>query len=316
MGKVVLHIGQQKTASTSLQKFWQKNRNSLRSQGVLYPKSLGDMKQISLLTDYDKLSDGGSSLYKKCLREIEDSNCPTVLLSEENLFVCKPHIRESIYKFLNDTFEEIELLVFLRRQEEHIPSHYQQVVKGKTHLSLDKWIHKILQVKTHYYQYDIVLSQWQNLFAKSKISLIPFNQVKSGSIHERSLELLNIDKFVNFDFNIPRENKSWDQPSVQLFQAVNSLVRQDNPIVTERTRTKLRNYLLNNQSAQGDKLVLSKAQIDKIRDKTYESNKKLIKTFDLTDADKSYFLDNVKVRDGNTVQMEDLLKIWIEFNQS
>ena len=217
---------------------------------------------------------------------------------------------------MTENFDEIEIIVFLRRQEEHIPSHYQQVVKGKTHLSFDKWIDKILRVKTHYYQYDIVISQWQNLFAKSKISVIPFNHVKRGSIHERSLELLNIDEFANFDFNIPRENKSWDQPSVQLFQAVNSLVRQDNPVVSEKTRTKLRNYLLNRQSDQGVKLVLTQAQIDRIKNETYESNKKLIKTFALNDVDTAYFLDDVQVRDGNTVQTEELLKIWIEFTQS
>lgn len=316
MSKVVLHIGQQKTASTSLQKFWQKNRKSLRSQGVLYPKSLGDMKQISLLRDYEKLSDSQSSLHKKVIKEIEGSNCPTVLLSEENLYVCKPHIREVIYKFLQDAFEEIEIVVFLRRQEEHIPSHYQQVVKGKTHLSLDQWIDKILSVKTNYYKYDIVLSQWQELFADHKITMIPFNRVQSGSIHERSLELLEINEFSSFDFNIPRENKSWDQASVQLFQAVNSLAIKDKPVVTEKTRTNLRSYLLNRQGAHGAKLVLTQEQIDRIRDKTYKSNQSLIKALNLNDVDAAYFKDHVQARESSPVDMAELLKIWIEFTQS
>jgi hypothetical protein len=56
--QILLHIGQQKTASTSIQMHLAANRGGLARQGILYPSTLGTRK-----TSYLKhLTAGGSQL--------------------------------------------------------------------------------------------------------------------------------------------------------------------------------------------------------------------------------------------------------------
>src|SRR5687767_14590910 len=56
--QTILHIGQQKTASTSIQMYCAANRRQLAGQGILYPSALGNRK-----TSYLKhLAAGGPKL--------------------------------------------------------------------------------------------------------------------------------------------------------------------------------------------------------------------------------------------------------------
>ena len=289
--KAILNIGQQKTGSTSLQYFWEKNRQQLRDKGVLYPKSLGVNKQVKIFAQHEQIQDPNSALVRSFVKERDRSDFSTVLFSEENLYVCKAHIKEHIKEFLLQHFTEIEIVVYLRRQEEHIPSHYQQAVKGRVGLPLDQWIKKMVKIKNQYYQYDRVLDVWATLFPDAQIRVVPFSIVKEQSLYTHCLSYLGIDN-VGLNMDVPSLNQSWDRRSIELFRIVNFIAKEQPELVGEDMRIDLRKYILEDlQQNKGDKITLSQEQLDLIYESTHESNERLINKYDIDRRHHSYLLN-------------------------
>jgi hypothetical protein len=313
--KAILHIGQQKTGSTSLQYFWEKNRKQLLKKGVLYPKSLGNNKQVKIFTEHEQIVDPDSSVVKAFLKERDKGEISTVLLSEENLYVCKPHIKEHIKQFLLTHFEEIEIVVYLRRQEEHIPSHYQQAVKGKVGLSLSQWINKMVKIKKHYYQYDQVLGVWAALLPQAEIIVVPFSIVKEQSLYTHCLSYLKIDSD-GLSMDVSSLNQSWDRRSIELFRIINSIAKEDPDLVGESMRSDLRRYILDNlqQQSKTDKIVLSQEQLNLIYESTHESNQRLLRAYEIDVEYHPYFLDRKSAKTGlEDIETDELFKLLFGF---
>lgn len=312
--KAILHIGQQKTGSTSLQYFWEKNRSALKARGVLYPKSMGKNKQIRIFSEHEQLGDAGSSLMRSFQRELDQSGAETVLFSEENLYVCKPHIKAYVRDFLLHHFSEIEIVVYLRRQEEHIPSHYQQAVKGRVGLPLDRWIKKMVRIKNQYYKYDQVLDTWRALFPTASIRVVPFAVVREQSLYDHSLSYLGIDGG-GLDMDVPSLNESWDRRSIELFRNVNALAKERPELISEEMRVDIRRYIVEDlDQHKGDKIILSQEQLDVIYEATTESNRRLISTYDVDERYHSYFMEQQQAKPmGEAIKTQDLFYILLSY---
>ncbi|MBT8232847.1 MAG: hypothetical protein HKO66_13760, partial [Saprospiraceae bacterium] len=113
--KLILHIGQQKTGSTSLQSFLFDNYKSLIDKGYLYPKSLGIeyKKQHLLFKEHKPSNNNGESLKAPLLQEIKDKNASTVIISDENLYSGILVEKEKISAFLTSIFDEIDIIIYL-----------------------------------------------------------------------------------------------------------------------------------------------------------------------------------------------------------
>ena len=107
--KLILHIGQQKTGSTSLQRFLFDNYDNLLKQNVLYPQSLGTehFKQHLLFRNCEDLNDKAFSLKEKLTYEIEKTKPELVIISDENLFYGIRVNKKKIAAFLTSIFDEI-----------------------------------------------------------------------------------------------------------------------------------------------------------------------------------------------------------------
>lgn len=300
--KAILHIGQQKTGSTSLQYVLEVNRKKLSSNNILYPKSLGHNKQVSLQRDWSILQNPDSSLSIEFKKELKAQDWDYVIFSEENLFVCKPFIKEAVRDFLHRHFDEIIIVVYLRRQELHIPSHYQQAVKGKVHLTTDEWINRMMKIKNNYYLYDKVIDTWSGLMPKAEIIIKPFYNLQGNELYFDFLKIVDIHNFDDYNFEVPLLNESIDKKSIELFRIINKLKFKKELNISEKTRVDLRNFLIKNSSKE--KLLLSQRQIELIFSETNESNKRLVSKYKLSESHNSYFTEKLSLK-KQTIKEEE-----------
>ncbi len=147
MNKLIVHIGMTKTGTSTLQKFLALNHEALREQGYSYPDTSHNFKNKEVAeagrynnggfvpfirglreADWNKTFIGGQEMIR---RELENHN---VLLVDE----CITDIRcntlerkgEDYICYLKETYGNVHIIVYLRRQDTHFESAWAQKVKG------------------------------------------------------------------------------------------------------------------------------------------------------------------------------------------
>ena len=148
--KIYLHIGTEKTGTTSIENFLTVNRDRLLKKKILYPKSLGSPNNINLaiafqseekqddlrirsniLTQKD-IKNFQDRIYKNLKDEIERASPEILLISSEHLSsrLNKDKEIHQLYQFLSSFSEQIEVLIYLRRQDSFFESLYSTAIKS------------------------------------------------------------------------------------------------------------------------------------------------------------------------------------------
>ncbi|QDL90352.1 GIY-YIG nuclease family protein [Paroceanicella profunda] len=136
----ILHAGQHKTGSTTLQNFLTQNANRLQRDGVLYPKagrSLARTQHVDLLRLIagQPLFSSGDGLIEAFDEEIAHTDHEVLLLSSE--FLCSPlYFRPNrlVQDFLTARGYRLHGVMYLRDQPEYLNSAYAERVKmGREH---------------------------------------------------------------------------------------------------------------------------------------------------------------------------------------
>jgi len=143
---LVLHIGSGKTGTSSLQQLLNKNRKRLAELGTLFPQSPGRGRHVRLglfiRTDaelgnkiawqnqeYSTPAEFREDFQHQLFAEINSSGLTRVLLSDEALYGSSIAALNRLRAFTDEIARSIRLVVYLRRQDDHVCSRYQQVVK-------------------------------------------------------------------------------------------------------------------------------------------------------------------------------------------
>jgi len=288
--KAILHIGQQKTGSTILQNFFSEHQEILlKEYGILYPRSLGIKKQRKLLQSSEELLNANSDLSKEFQKELSSSNPRIVFFSEENLFAVNQNKKHNIYTFLNKIFNEVEILVYLRRQEDHILSLYQQKIRGKYTLTIPEFVKDKLQSNNSYYNYYTNVNNWENIFGQNKVRVKCFHNLRESDICRDVLYYLGLNwNFPDFQRNGRSTNKSFDAVSTELIRTLNILESKNPKLFPIKFKRFLRLYLKDKTRQQ--KFVLSQQLLDFVYRTTQTSNELLCKSYFHKENDKKYFL--------------------------
>lgn len=192
MGKLIVHIGYPKTGTTALQKFFTENRQELlQSYKVLYPQagsSEGESKvsshfPIAFSLNIPPIFCGrrGFKLVSTIpydemvaflIQEFRASEPDiTVLSSEHFVFVPPKKFVESL-RVLSSEFEEIEILVYLRRQDFFLESFYKQLIKDESvRLYDDIWV--FFQHVSQYADYFRYISEIEERISSRNIRITP-----------------------------------------------------------------------------------------------------------------------------------------------
>lgn len=207
--RCILHIGTEKTGTTSLQRFLGTNRKALLQRGFFVPASLSP---YPILANHEKLTTTALNPAKlhddlrvsAGLKTIEDvkqlrvrveedltreiaalphhpENSPTLLLSNEHCHSRLVAGEEVHYlrQFLDRFAEEIKIIVYLRPQHELAISLYDQALKVGYH-DIDvlpdfigrrsRWVNR------PYFEYDKLLDRWAAEFGRDEITVRLFSK--------------------------------------------------------------------------------------------------------------------------------------------
>lgn len=204
MPRLVLHIGTEKTGTTSLQNFFATNREALKGVGICYPETLGATNHIKLPVAaisndnwdmYIRNICGVSSLFElKSFRKMlrlqlmdEVSGYDTVVVSSEHLAGALTADEDVVWlgNFLRDVFSEIKVVVYLRRQDLFFTSMYStQIRLGAKHIL----IYPSAEMIERKYNYRFLLERWSKVFPAIHVRRFGSGLLKNGSVVDDFVE--------------------------------------------------------------------------------------------------------------------------------
>lgn len=211
--KLLLHIGSHKTASTSIQHFCVLNRDLLKSHGFLYPKNKDSAYVFNFLAA--QLAFGKADLTKRYLQEARDKaereNCNTVVISAESFYAMTWFFldvqgksregdywqnEESLIKELSkccDGYDEVEVVCYLRPQDDFAASLYNQFVKNT--FGISEAYEEFTEKASPVFDYERHVQLWTNIFGVDSVSLRNFSACKEDITKDFCEEFLSRDCF-------------------------------------------------------------------------------------------------------------------------
>ncbi|MDD5274980.1 MAG: hypothetical protein PHR16_02735 [Methylovulum sp.] len=183
---LVLHIGTEKTGTTSIQEFLALNRTQLNASGILYPTSLGAKNHTKIAAYADTHpwrltrnpfgvdSDEKHRLFRKDLEqqfqnELESNTCPQAIISNEHLHshISKPEQIQFLKNQLEKHFSSITVLIYFRRQDLMAVSRYSTaLIAGfvpDSYFNFDS--------NSYYFNFFAIYQNWLNCFGKDAIKV-------------------------------------------------------------------------------------------------------------------------------------------------
>ena len=164
MKKVIIHIGQYKTGSTSIQKLLWESRSELLKNGILYPESFTRDCAHFLVSDMLRIEYRNKDFYTDLVplrEEIENSSAGVAVISCESLSGATvrrfaPDMMMYMWRRLADLFEgyDVRIVFYVRRQDESIDSRIIQEIKGqarKSTISYESFLSESSALNYHFF---------------------------------------------------------------------------------------------------------------------------------------------------------------------
>jgi len=235
---LILHIGSGKTGTSSIQHMLNKGRERVAELGTLFPRSpgLGRHVQLGLFIrpdaelgklinwhkqGYSSPADFREDFRSRLFAEINDSGLTRVLLSDEALYGCSVDALKGLRAFTDEIARSIRVVVYLRRQDDHVCSRYQQVVKTGETRRLAQRLEEVNYKKT--YDYHSRLETWRRLIEPSEFVVRPFESERfvDGSLYKDFFKAAGLGTWSD-DLETARPlNESLDAEAVELLRIVN-----------------------------------------------------------------------------------------------
>jgi hypothetical protein len=223
MMKIILHIGSEKTGSTSIQSFLYSSRNILIENNVYY-STVNSSENHKFLVNYINAGPDNSlirsnikeQLYLdfECAKKFE---CNKFILSSE--LICTYANTFSKIKdlqlLISEFSEFVEVICYLRPQIDFHLSRIQTSIKGGIYKSIsDFWSE--LNPNNYYYNYSEQFKVWSSVFGKEAVN---FRSYLDKDVVDDFLRLIEVDCFnVN---KIPVKNRGIDVDLLSILNSVN-----------------------------------------------------------------------------------------------
>ncbi|QZY28152.1 hypothetical protein [Nocardioides coralli] len=315
---LVLHIGTGKAGSTSLQFFLRDNRDRLAELGVLYPSSPGRARhgKLSLfIRDGDELvatphwqrqrqSDPRifrRRFRRRLLAEIEDSGLDRVLLSDEEIYKSSDAALTRLRRFTDQVARRVRVVVYLRRQDEHMVSRYQQGVKIGWTTRLADWANEDM---SDLYDYASRLRKHRKILGPDPLVVRRLDPacLLRGSLFEDFLEAAGIEATGVPLTSVTHRNVSLDAESVEFLRILNLYrVEHEGAIPGLIDNRSVASRL--GSSSTGPTLSLPPRQLDAFMEQWEESNRVVAREFV---GDRSGPLFPTPRKDGGSVMEQSL----------
>lgn len=192
MKKLILHIGSEKTGTSSVQRFMSANHDTLRSKNIIYP-SIDNQENHSILalscsnntSDFNNFNSFLAEDYITKLRAEVDSagDGSTILLSSEHFHsrCTGDGIRTLSEKLKELNLEVYKVILYLRDQASLASSSYcTSVLCG----NVNDFDISSVTPENYYFNYFELTKSWANVFGKKNITIRPYNNLEHGVIFD------------------------------------------------------------------------------------------------------------------------------------
>lgn len=254
---LVLHIGAGKTGTSSIQYFLNQNRARLADLGHLYPQAPGRTRhtQLGLFTKPDHALASIPSwrrqrerfaspeafrraFRRRLFKEINESGLSHVLLSDEGLYGSSNEAMRRLCAFVDQVAGSLRLVVYLRRQDDHLLSRYQQEVKVRETRRLTDWVQRLDLSRA--YDYHARLRTWERLLEPESFVVRRYEHESfvDESLFQDFLDAAGIDTRADELEPVEPVNMSLDAEAVEFLRILNVYrVRGEGAALLEDNRT-------------------------------------------------------------------------------
>lgn len=249
--KLILHIGTHKTGSSAIQNTLAQNYDTLLQKDILYPKAATIWNKHDILGWFCDQTLLYSSLKKNLIKteeeyfgdvrkEIEATEPQILVLSGEDFSLLddpKQLIDKLIFHKIQ--FKQLEIVVYLRRQDLFLNSLYKEFVKGsysQMQQSFEEFVHDPMIIE--HATYSKFLKKWQNITDDTQLTVHIYDKKYFSNVINDFSAIIKINPS---DLTI---TDRLDNPSVS--SAIIPFLRVLNQSPTEKeTRDKINTYILN-----------------------------------------------------------------------
>lgn len=235
--EAVLHIGLGKCGTTSVQFFLFRNRDRLAELGVLNPVSAGRQRHTELgffvktrrelartiewqRLGIESLDEWRQRFRRRLRREIVKSGLPRALFTDEDLFSSSEQAVTRMRRLMGRLAAGVRLVAYVRRQDDHMVSRYQQAVKIGETARLDEYAARDWAWK---YDYGMQLSRWQRVLQPARVVLRRYEpgRFEGGSLYQDFLGAIGIDACAEDFEQVSARNESIDVESAEFIRLLN-----------------------------------------------------------------------------------------------
>lgn len=242
--RVIVHIGTEKTGTTTIQKLLYRNRETLAKRGFHVLRCAGRLNHRALPSycmrenrrdDYlrNRLVNKPETResFRKTLREAFsdeiaslDNHLHTVLISSEHFhsLLVHPDELEILRELLQSCFSDIRILVYLREQVDTALSRYSTAIKAGRTQDLETFLQSC-SAKSGFYNHDVTLATWEQVFGREQIEAALFSRqdfVEQDLVTD-FLSRIDPDLLGALDTDVETENESLNSLGQTVGRAIN-----------------------------------------------------------------------------------------------
>lgn len=339
MKKAILHIGTEKTGTTSIQKFLFQNRDRLQTVHTLFPRSGGFISNQRLVV-YGKqapepdLAEPGLDVNDPvALAQWKDrfveEHCAEVLAfqashpADSTLIYSAEHLQSRltrvdeisrIARLLRPMFDEIRVVVYLRRQDKYALSAHSTSVRGGNR---NTFAFEDINAAGPYYNYRELLENWSEVFGQDALTVRLFerSRMQEGDVVSDFCDLAGLD-ISRAGYVIPEpENEALSHTALTLLRRFNALDAND-PRLQGMDKQTLRPLLLEQVQSIADdfgRILPSRQSAQAFQERFAEANEWIADTwlggqgFDSSFAEYPETPTQVPTVDGVDERLDELI---------
>jgi hypothetical protein len=242
--RVIVHIGTEKTGTTTIQELMVRNREALGERGFHVVRCAGranhraipaycmrtnrrdDHLRNHLIDSEEKRERFRAQLRQDFHDEITnlDERIHTVLISSEHFHSLLVHRDEvaTLRELLEPHFTDIHILVYLREQVDTALSRYSTAIKSGRTVELDDFLQKCTP-ENAFYNYDRLLQNWEQVFGREHIEAAIFSREELAG-HDLAIDFLGRMEpglSAELDIEIDAANESLSELGQTIGRAIN-----------------------------------------------------------------------------------------------
>ncbi len=216
--KLILHIGTEKTGTSTVQRWFWENRLFWSEKGIHYPASLGSLnhRKLSVFAQDPNKPDDGFFKYKVQTPDLHrlfslglthdfneeysaNRKTKTWIVSNEYLHsrLTTESMVRRIHDFFEKKFEDIKVIIHLRPQIDLAVSLASTAARVGKQVNLD-WFDSV-RGQNPYYNYDQLVTRWESVFGAENIALVAFKREPNIISYLCELLELGTDKLPEFE---------------------------------------------------------------------------------------------------------------------